>query len=261
MACALVRALGAAALLLIGAAAHADDRLWILTGEVYQSDYYFGAGLLIPFWGDNHLGQGWVQRYWLDTFSYTYDANGRDIDAKVFGAEAMIGYQASRPGLSGAAYFGVRYSNSHLSPDDPAGALRGQQFWPKAQLEGEATLSSSWRANGIISYIMVLDGYWARAPAVRPFRNEVHRARSRRAGRPELQRAEDRRRVRRFSDRSKDISDAQRRISLSERRRRAVCGRGAGRGVLRNYDCAENAGIAANCSCRKSTNVRSFADT
>ena len=163
MASALLRAFVTAALLLTGAAAHADDRLWILTGEVYQSDYYFGGGLLIPFWGDNHLGQGWVQRYWLDTFSYTYDANGRDIDANVFGADAMIGYQASRPGLSGAVYFGVRYSNAHLSPDDPSGALRGEQFWPKAQVEGEATLSSSLRANAIIAYTTVLDGYWARA--------------------------------------------------------------------------------------------------
>src|SRR5690349_14163084 len=123
MASALLRAFVTAALLLTGAAAYADDRLWILTGEVYQSDYYFGGGLLIPFWGNNHLGQGWVQRYWLDTFSYTYDANGRDIDANVFGADAMIGYQASRPGLSGAVYLGVRYSNAHLSPDDPGGAL------------------------------------------------------------------------------------------------------------------------------------------
>jgi hypothetical protein len=152
----------AAALFVVAAAACADDRLWIVTGDVYKDDYYLGGGVIMPFWGNNHLGQGWVQRYWLDTFSYTYDAGGRDIDADVFGAEAMVGYQASRPGLSGAVYFGVRYSHAHLSPDDPNGALRGDQFWPKAQVEGEAQLSPSWRANGIIAYTMILDGYWTR---------------------------------------------------------------------------------------------------
>ena len=151
-----------ALLVIVASAAHADDRLWILTGDVYKEDYYLG-GLIIPFWGNNHLGQGWVQRYWLDTFSYTYDAGGRDIDATIFGAEAMVGYQTSRPGLSGAIYFGVRYSNTHLSPDDPNGALRGEQFRPKAQIEGETQLSSSWRANGIVAYTLILDGYWARA--------------------------------------------------------------------------------------------------
>jgi hypothetical protein len=151
-----------ALLILLAGSVHADDRLWILTGDVYKDDYYFGGGLIIPFWGNNHLGNGWVQRYWLDTFSYTYDAGGRDIDANVFGAEAMVGYQASRPGLSGAAYFGVRYSNAHLSPDDPGGALRGEQFWPKAQLEGEAQLSPAWRLNGIVAYTFILDGYWTR---------------------------------------------------------------------------------------------------
>ena len=39
---------------------------------------------------------------------------------------------------------------------------QGEQFWPKAQLEGEAQLSPSWRANAILAYIFVLDGYWTR---------------------------------------------------------------------------------------------------
>jgi hypothetical protein len=158
----LLRAVVAVGLICAACNACADDRLWILTGDVYKDDYYFGGGAVIPFWGDNHLGQGWVQRYWLDTFSYSYDANGTNIDANVFGAEAMVGYQASRPGLAGAAYLGLRYSHATLSPDDPNGALRGDQLWPKAQLEGEAKLSDAWRADAIVSYIFGLDGYWTR---------------------------------------------------------------------------------------------------
>jgi Cellulose biosynthesis protein BcsS len=156
----------AGGLLGAGAAAHADDRLWILTGEGYSDNYYFGGGLIIPF-PRSHLGQGWVQRYWLDTFTYSYDAGEQQIDASVWGAEAMLGYQASRPGLSGAAYAGVRYSNAHLSPDDPGSALHGQQLFPKGQVEGEAMLSQNWRASAIAAYTLVLDGYWTRLRLLR----------------------------------------------------------------------------------------------
>src|SRR3954447_17890319 len=41
-----------ALLFILAAAANADDRLWILTGDVYKEDYYFGGGLIIPFWGN-----------------------------------------------------------------------------------------------------------------------------------------------------------------------------------------------------------------
>jgi hypothetical protein len=156
-----LRCLLAGGLLVAAVAAPAEDRLWILTGEGYTDNYYFGGGLVIPF-PRSHLGQGWVQRYWLDTFTYSYEAGTQWIDSSVWGAEAMLGYQASRPGLSGAAYAGVRYSNAHLSPDDPGSALRGQQLFPKAQVEGEALLSPIWRASAIAAYTFSLDGYWTR---------------------------------------------------------------------------------------------------
>ncbi len=154
-----------AGLLAAALAAQADDRLWILTGEAYKDNYYLGGGLLIPF-PRSHLGQGWVQRYWLDTFTYTYEAGPQQIDSSVWGAEAMLGYQASRPGLSGAVYLGVRYSDAHLSPDDPGSALRGQQWFPKAQVEGDAMLSQNWRASAIVAYTFILDGYWTRLRVV-----------------------------------------------------------------------------------------------
>jgi hypothetical protein len=40
--------------------------------------------------------------------------------------------------------------------------LRGQQLFPKAQVEGEALFSQTWRANAIVAYIFALDGYWTR---------------------------------------------------------------------------------------------------
>jgi hypothetical protein len=142
--------------------AQAGERLWILTGDIYRHDYYVGGGLIFPFPGNNHLGQGWVVRPWIDSFSYSYLAGTTPVDARVLGAEAMIGYQASRSNLAAAAYLGVRYSNTRLSPDDPGGALRGEQVWPKAQVEIDAALSPSWRAGMIVAYTAVLDGYWTR---------------------------------------------------------------------------------------------------
>ncbi len=78
-----MRRLLAGGLLVIAVAAQGDDRLWILTGEGYTDDYYFGGGLIIPF-PRSHLGQGWVQRYWLDAFTYSYQADTQQIDSSVW---------------------------------------------------------------------------------------------------------------------------------------------------------------------------------
>lgn len=154
-------------LLAAASSSYADGRLWIVTGEAYKDDYYFSLGTVLPLLPGSRLGNGWVQRYWLDTFTYDYESNGRRIDANVWGGEAMLGYQASRPGLSGAAYLGVRYSNASLSPDDPSNDIRGDNFWLKGQLEGEAALDRKWRVNGIVSYLFGLDGYWSRVRLLR----------------------------------------------------------------------------------------------
>jgi hypothetical protein len=80
---------------------HSADSLWIVTGEVYKEDYYAGINALIP----------------------------------------LPGYAASRPGLAGAAYLGVRYQDTSLSPPDPGNGASGNQLYLKGQLEGEAELS------------------------------------------------------------------------------------------------------------------------
>ena len=47
---------------LFASTAYADDRLWILPGDVYKEVSYLGGGLLRPFCVNNHLGDGWAQR-------------------------------------------------------------------------------------------------------------------------------------------------------------------------------------------------------
>ena len=163
----------AAGLFMSAAGVQSADKLWILTGEVYEDNYYVGLGALIPF-PKSTLGNGWVQRYWVDSFTYGYEGATQHIDANVYGAEAMAGYQTSRPGHSGALYLGVRYANTGLNPDDPGNDASGDQLWLKLLAEGEVALGSDWRANGIVSYTLGLNGYWTRARLLRSIGNNLY---------------------------------------------------------------------------------------
>jgi hypothetical protein len=66
--------------------AHSADSLWIITGDVYPQEYYAAVGALIPLPG-SVLGRGWVQRYWIDSYTYSYASGPSRIDASVWGAE------------------------------------------------------------------------------------------------------------------------------------------------------------------------------
>ena len=128
-----------------------------------RNDYYFGGGLHHSVLGRQSSGSG-LGAALLARHVQLHLRCGRARHRRHrLRCRSDGRVSDSRPGLSGAIYFGVRYSNTDLSPDDPNGALRGDQFWPKAQIEGEAQLSPSWRANGIIAYTLILDGYWTRA--------------------------------------------------------------------------------------------------
>jgi hypothetical protein len=144
----------------------ADNSIWIATGEATTEDYYFGLGVIIPLPG-YMLGHGWVQRYWIDRYTYSYQSGVGQIDAGVWGAEGMLGYQASKSRLYGAAYIGLRYANTDLSPDDPGNEARGGQLRLRGQLEGTAEFSERWRGEGIAAYTFGLNGYWTRARLLR----------------------------------------------------------------------------------------------
>lgn len=122
-------------------------------------------GTVLPVRG-SALGKGWVQRYWIDYTTYVYEkAPGQDIDAKVAGAEAALGYQDSSERGWWSAYLGARYGNTRLSPDDLSNEDRGGDFSVKLQLEGEAALSPKWRLNGIVSHVVGHSSYWSRLRA------------------------------------------------------------------------------------------------
>lgn len=121
---------------------------------------YLGSVLPLP---GSALGKGWVQRYWLDYNTYRYEkAPAQDVDAKVAGCEAALGWHGSSEKGRWGAYLGGRYGNTRLRPDDPANDDRGGAFNVTVQLEGEAALARTWRVNGIVSHLVGESDFWSR---------------------------------------------------------------------------------------------------
>ena len=147
----------------ISTSALAGEKLFITGAEGGAGDtenYYTYAGLIAPVFGDK-LGNGLVQRYWIDFFGYSYDTN-QTIDAQAFGLEGALGYQTSGSAGWAGAYAGLRYNNTSLSPDDPGNRNDGQKVWVKSQLEGQLNLADTWTLGGIASYTFGADAYWMR---------------------------------------------------------------------------------------------------
>jgi hypothetical protein len=149
--------------LIIARHASAEEKLLISGaegggGSAYN--YYVYTGLVAPILGNN-LGNGFVQRYWVDVLGYKYEANTQ-IDANAVGLEAALGYQKAFSRGWGALYLGGRYANTWLSPYDPGNRNGGGHVWLKVQAEGETDLSQTWKVNGIASYIFSVSDYWVR---------------------------------------------------------------------------------------------------
>lgn len=153
----------------------AGDRLFLTGTELRGSgERYLYAGALIPLPGDNRLGSGWVQRYWLDGNRYGYDVANRSlygvdsqrIQATALGMEAALGYHVTRGDLLVAGYAGLRHTNTDLSPDDPGSRVRGAKLWPKLQFELTTPVAARWESRNIAAWVFGLQGYWARSRLV-----------------------------------------------------------------------------------------------
>ena len=142
--------------------------------EVSRDDQYAYLGAVLPLPGQR-LGNGFVQRYWIDYIGYRYQQSAlQDIDAKVLGGEAALGFQQAESGSWWGAYLGARYANTRLSPDDPGNDDRGPRWRAKLQIEGETSLAGNWRINGILSHQIANDDYWARVRLQTTFKNKWH---------------------------------------------------------------------------------------
>lgn len=146
---------------LTGAARAEPTELWLAGAETSGDASFMFLGYVAPV-GEGHLGDGLVQRYWIDWSRYRYDRAGTQIDASAPGVEAALGWQKGYESGWWAAYLGAAYRNTSLSPDDPTSAVRGSMLRPKLQLEGEFNLPAEWRISGIASYIGGQDAWFLR---------------------------------------------------------------------------------------------------
>ena len=139
--------------------------------ELNPGNTYAYAGVVLPLPGI--FGDGFLQRYWADRLTYSFDSNGRKIDAEQWGAEVLFGYR--KPYSQGwwAAYAGPVYRNIQFSPDIANLSNRGGAFRGKIQFEGEYMLSEAWRVNAIASYVTGQHNYWLRGRLLYSTRNRV----------------------------------------------------------------------------------------
>lgn len=147
----------------------------VLTGmEASRDNHYAYLGTVLPLSGQ-HLGQGFVQRYWLDYVAYRYEKTpAEEIDATVSAVEAALGYQKSSARGWWGAYLGARYANTRLSPRDPDNNDRGGRLRAKLQVEGEKEVGAGWRVNGIASHLLGDANYWTRLRLQTTLRNQWH---------------------------------------------------------------------------------------
>ena len=139
----------------------ANDKLALAGAEYGGDNAYYYAGLLAPFPGSN-LGNGFVQRYWVDWLRYEYDNSSQTITAKAPGVAVALGYSRSAASGSISVYAGPVYRNTNLSPDDPESDVRGAQWGVNLSLQAESRFDERWRANGIASYTTGTASYWTR---------------------------------------------------------------------------------------------------
>jgi hypothetical protein len=147
----------------------------VLAGvEASRDKQYAYLGVVTPLPGQ-HLGQGFVQRYWLDYNAYSYEKLPYQyIDSAVTAVDAALGYQQSDAHSWWAGYLGANYADTRLSPNDPDNDSQGKQWHARLQFEGETDVAEGWRGNGIVSYLVGDFNYWARLRLNTTLKNQLH---------------------------------------------------------------------------------------
>jgi hypothetical protein len=154
--------------------AWAQEGVVLAGAEGSRDNQYAYLGMVMPLSGQR-LGQGFVQRYWLDYVGYGYEKQPfQDIDAGATAIEAALGYQQSTATSWWAAYLGAHYADTRLSPNDPDNDSEGRQLNARLQLEGETDVAAGWRGNGIVSYLVGDFNYWARLRLQTMLKNQLY---------------------------------------------------------------------------------------
>jgi hypothetical protein len=166
--------LGAAVAMMWGVPVLAQEGVVLTGAEASRDNQYAYLGVVMPLSGQR-LGQGFVQRYWLDYTGYSYEKLPFEyIDSAVTAVDAALGYQQSNATSWWAGYLGAHYADTRLSPNDPDNDSQGKQLHARLQFEGETDVAEGWRGNGIASYLVGDFNYWARLRLQTTLKNQLH---------------------------------------------------------------------------------------
>ncbi len=153
-------------LVLVVAPNYSFAREWLgLTGVELAEKHsaYAFAGAITPLAPNDALGQGWVQRYWLDWVQYRFDSDGEEIQARSPGFSASLGYQQSNTKGFWAGYAGAGLRNTTLTPDKSDADVRGRQGSLQLLGELDRRFVQTWRFVGAVQFALGPDSYWTRA--------------------------------------------------------------------------------------------------
>jgi len=135
--------------------------------ENHGSYTYIGA--VLPLGTGSVLGNGWVQRYWLDELAYRFNAGGIETRARAPGLSASLGRQGRDAGWDWGVYAGAAYRDTGLTPDNSSVQVRGSQTYPLLALELSRQAGPEWRFDGIVNVTLSPSSYWARARILHRF--------------------------------------------------------------------------------------------
>ncbi len=144
----------------ISTSVSANDSIYLTGLEISKSNSYYYIGYIsaLP---NSKLGNGFVQRIWIDHLSYEYSGGSGYTEAKAPGVSYSVGFQKSNEQYSFGAYLGVQDRNTKLSPNDPSNTSNGNNFAVITALDFTKKFSNSHSLELMGNHSPEI-GYWSR---------------------------------------------------------------------------------------------------
>lgn len=140
----------------------AEESILLFGAEKEKEAGYYYLGHVAPL-QDSKLGNGYVQRFWLDYNNFNYDLNSSNIDAKAKGISYALGYQGLLDNsFSYAGFIGAGFRNTDLSPNDPGNKSEGSKLNAMLIIEAEKKFTNFYKLNFYASSEPNVDSYWSR---------------------------------------------------------------------------------------------------
>jgi hypothetical protein len=134
----------------------------VFGGVSFGSDELAYLGATVPL---NSTGTGLALRGIASGSEYSYVSNGVKIDGRQVRGDVSLLAQTSTANTYADAGVGVRYVDTHLSPDDPFNPGRGR--WEAAVSASFQATGDPWRVTGFGSYGFDQHDYFIRGDVTR----------------------------------------------------------------------------------------------